>query len=341
MKEPRRKRTGYLSAKPENSFSILTHAAERRGIRPSTRGNKFPSQEIMKTRRTFILLLVGLALAASVIMEIISFWPRPAKFDGARAYRDVVAQTDFGSRTPGSTAHAQTIDYIRQELGKAGWTTNVQAQEIDGHIAENIVATRNEKEPALLLGAHYDCRLFADNDPNPLNRQKPVLGANDGASGVAVLLEIARTLPQDSEPVWLVFFDIEDNGSIPGWDWILGSKAYARSLTARPKAVVVVDMIGDAALNIYMEKNSDAEYTRQIWETAKRLDYESAFIPEYKYRVEDDHLPFVEKGLRAVDIIDLDYPSWHTIQDTPDKVSAKSLQIVGATLLEWIKGFGK
>lgn len=303
----------------------------------------------MKNRRILIFVLIGIVLIAVTLSETISFLPHPATvtathtpgFDGTRAYTDVLAQTAFGPRTPGSQAHADTVAYISTELKKAGWIPTLQKQEINGHIAENIVAKRNEATPTILLGAHYDSRLWADNDNDPANRRQPVPGANDGASGVAVLLEIARTLPRDSASVWLVFFDIEDNGSIPGWDWILGSKAYAGSLTVKPKVVVVVDMIGDANLNINMEHNSDAEYTRQIWGAAKRLGYESAFLPEYKYTVEDDHLPFIEKGLRAVDIIDLDYPYWHTVQDTADKVSAKSLQIVGATLLEWIKGFEK
>jgi glutaminyl-peptide cyclotransferase len=246
---------------------------------------------------------------------------------------------DFGPRIPGSQAHASAVEYIQRELAAAGWKSHVETQEIDGHTARNIVATRSKKSPTLLLGAHYDSRLYADKDPDPANHTLPVPGANDGASGVAVLLELARSLPKDSVPVWLVFFDIEDNGRIEGWDWILGSRAFAGSLTAQPKAVVVVDMIGDADLNIHMEKYSDAEYTRQIWATAKTLGYESAFIPATKYRVLDDHVPFIEKGLRAVDLIDLDYPYWHTLQDTPDKVSAKSLQMVGETLLVWIKNF--
>ena len=97
-----------------------------------------------------------------------------------------------------------------------------------------------------------------------------------------------------------------------------------------------MDMIGDADLNIYMEKNSDPELTRQIWETAKMMGYEDAFIPETKFRVTDDHIPFLNAGIPAVDLIDLDYPYWHTISDTPDKVSAESLEIVGNTLLHWI-----
>jgi glutaminyl-peptide cyclotransferase len=296
-------------------------------------------QWFLMKKRALIFSFLALDLLVAIGLVTWYFWPRPATFDGERAYQDVVAQVGFGARIPGSQAHASAIEYIQRELSVAGWESHVETQEISGQTAQNIVATRSSKAPTLLLGAHYDSRLYADNDPDPANHSVPVPGANDGASGVAVLLELARSLPKDSIPVWLVFFDIEDNGRIEGWDWILGSRAFAGSLTAQPKAVVVVDMIGDAGLNIFMEKNSDAEYTRQIWATAKRLGYESAFIPATKYRVLDDHVPFIEKGLRAVDLIDLDYPYWHTLQDTADKVSAKSLQMVGETLLVWIRNF--
>jgi Zn-dependent M28 family amino/carboxypeptidase len=267
--------------------------------------------------------------------------PQPAPhFDGERALKDVSTQVAFGPRVPNSDAHEKTIRYIQSELAAAGWQSSVEVAEFGGQKALNILATRNQEKAALLLGAHYDSRLYADNDPHPGNHTVPVPGANDGASGVAVLLELARTLPADSTPTALLFIDIEDNGRIPGWDWILGSRAFAANLSDLPKAFVLVDMIGDKDLNIYMEKNSDPELTRQIWGTAKTLGYDSAFIATEKYRVEDDHLPFIEKGIRSVDIIDLDYPYWHTIQDTPDKVSAKSLQKVGETLLAWIAKFG-
>jgi glutaminyl-peptide cyclotransferase len=263
-----------------------------------------------------------------------------AHFDGEHALKDVAAQVAFGPRIPTSEAHAKTIAYIQGELAVAGWQSSVEMAQFGDQTALNILATRNTKTPVLLLGAHYDSRLYADNDPNPANHTVPVPGANDGASGVAVLLELARTLPIDSTPTALLFIDIEDNGRIPGWDWILGSRAFAANLPIQPKAVVIIDMIGDADLNIYMEKNSDAGLTNQIWKTAKKLGYETAFIPVPKYRVEDDHLPFIEKGIRSVDIIDLDYPYWHTVQDTTNKVSAASLQKVGDTLLAWIRDYG-
>jgi glutaminyl-peptide cyclotransferase len=294
-------------------------------------------------------LFLGLGLTGLLSLLAALGWfawtqthPAPAlRFDGERALKDVVNQVAFGPRIPGSDAHAQTIEYIQRELTAAGWQSQVETAEYGGKTALNILATRSSKNPVILFGAHYDSRLVADNDPDPLNQAQPVPGANDGASGVAILLELARMLPAESVPTGLLFIDIEDNGRLPGWDWILGSRAFAaRMPIPAPQAVVIVDMLGDADLNIYQEKNSDPELTHQIWKTAQSLGYASAFIPQPKYRVLDDHLPFIEKGIRSVDLIDLDYPYWHTLADTPDKVSAKSLQTVGETLLAWIRDYG-
>jgi glutaminyl-peptide cyclotransferase len=177
---------------------------------------------------------------------------------------------------------------------------------------------------------------FADNDPDLTKRTEPVPGANDGASGVAVLLELARSLPKDTPPIWLVFFDTEDNGRIEGWDWILGSRAFAEEIPINPRAVVIVDMIGDADLNIYLEKNSNVAIRTEIWSMAASLGYGDVFINEEKFSMLDDHTPFLEKNIPAVDIIDFDYPYWHTTQDTPDKVSAESLHAVGDTLWHWV-----
>jgi glutaminyl-peptide cyclotransferase len=257
-------------------------------------------------------------------------------FDGPRAFQDITHQLEFGPRTTGSAAQEKFLSWLNVNLASASWQTSTQQTEMMGHTIKNVIAKRGNDKPQIILLAHYDSRLLADNDPDPKKRLLPVPGANDGASGVAVLLELARTLPKDSVPVWLVFVDAEDNGRIQGWDWILGSRSFAASLTDKPKAVVLVDMIGDADLNIYMEKNSDPELTKQIWGVAKNLGFEKSFISKYKYQVTDDHIPFLEAGIPAVDIIDLDYKYWHTSQDTADKVSAESLQIVGETLLDWI-----
>ena len=262
--------------------------------------------------------------------------PDSASFDSSHAYADVQTQVAFGPRIPGSAGHAQAEAWMRAELESAGWKVEVHESERMGHPIRNIIAKRNDEAPQIILGAHYDTRMIADNDPDTSKRSEPVPGANDGASGVAVLLELARSLPADTAPVWLVFFDTEDNGKIEGWDWILGSRAFAEEIPIAPRAVVIVDMIGDADLNIHLEKNSDVAIRNDIWSTAEKLGHGKQFINTEKFSMLDDHTPFLEAGIPAVDIIDFDYPYWHTTQDTPDKVSAESLQAVGDTLLNWV-----
>ena len=260
-----------------------------------------------------------------------------AAFDGQRAWRDVQTQVAFGPRIPGTDSHAAALSWMQRELVAAGWQVQIRSATAMGHPIQNLVAARSDQAPQIILGAHYDSRLQADRDPDPGLRTQPAPGANDGASGVAVLLELARTLPPDTVPLWIVFFDAEDNGRLPGWDWLLGSRAFVASMEVTPKAMVLVDMVGDSELGIPMEGNSDPELRASIWDTAGELGYGGIFSPRVKYTIEDDHLPFVEAGIPSVDIIDLDYPYWHTTADTPEHVSAHSLQIVGEVLKTWLE----
>lgn len=273
--------------------------------------------------------------------------PQPVEFDGQRAFQDVEYQVSLGPRTPGSQGHAQAVDWIVDQLQAAGWSAEVQETTYLGHPIRNIIGGWGEGSSWILIGAHYDTRLVADQDPDPQKRSLPVPGANDGGSGVAVLLELARVLPSHFEretsggpgtvpKISLVFFDAEDNGNLPGLNWIMGSRAFVAELDEKPDAAVIVDMIGDADLNIYQERNSDPNLTDEIWKTASELGYAGQFIAEPKYSMIDDHTPFIEAGIPAVDLIDFDYPYWHTTADTPDKVSARSLQIVGDTLIAWL-----
>ena len=271
------------------------------------------------------------------------------EFNGQRAYRDVEYQMGLGPRMVGTPAHRAAGDWIISELRSAGWEVDVQVTQVEGQPIRNIAARWGTGRPWLVLGAHYDTRQVADRDRLARNRDQPVPGANDGASGVAVLLELARLIPQRLagggrfNQIWLVFFDAEDGGGIPGGSagqssqWILGSQAFVDSLPELPDAAVVVDMIGDADLDIYQEKNSDSELTAEIWAQAAQLGYQQYFIPTSKHAILDDHIPFRNVGVPAVDIIDFDYPYWHTTQDTADKVSASSLQVVGDTLLAWLE----
>jgi Zn-dependent M28 family amino/carboxypeptidase len=267
-------------------------------------------------------------------------------FDENNAFNHIKKQLSFGPRIPDSNGHNKTRKYIIQQLEQNKWETEIKEINKEHRIL-NIIGKFGSGEPLVLIGAHYDTRLISDRDPNNEKISTPVPGANDGASGVAVLLELARILPEtvnnhqefgnsNIKQVWLVFFDVEDNGSIPGWEWILGSRAFAESLDIFPAAVIVLDMIGDENLKIYQEKNSDPELTKEIWDTADILGYNEAFIPQSKYRILDDHVPFLEKGIKAVDIIDFEYPYWHTTEDTIDKISPESLKIVGDTVYIWL-----
>lgn len=259
------------------------------------------------------------------------------KFDGSRAYQDVINQVNFGPRVPGSAAHDAEVEYITAELAKTGWQVTIQDTTYAGQRVQNITAFRTWTNQPIILCAHYDSRLVADREKDESLRSQPVPGANDGASGVAVLLELARVLPAEETDVWLVFFDAEDQGDLPGWDWALGASAYADALTVEPQVVILLDMIGDVDLNIYREISSNDELTDEIWQTAAELGYSDHFIDADKYQMVDDHTPFLEKGIPAVDLIDFDYPSWHTSHDTADKVSAQSLEIVGNVLMAWLK----
>ena len=293
------------------------------------------------TKRNVAIYLAAIAM----LLVAVSTWyafsfssekTTPSDFDGERALADVVSQVSFGPRIPGTEGHARFQDWLSTRLKTGGWTVEIQYSVQDGHPIENVLAKRGSDSPEVILGAHYDSRIYADNDPDPRMRQQPVPGAEDGASGVAVLLELARSLPSDIPPVWLVFFDAEDNGRIGDWDWILGSRAFVAQNPVTPQAVVILDMVGDADLNIYYEMNSDSSLRSEIWQVAEEQGFGRFFIPQVKYSMLDDHTPFLEAGLHAVDIIDFDYPYFHTTQDTPDKISAESLNAVGATLRAWI-----
>ncbi len=261
-------------------------------------------------------------------------------FDGLHAYDFAEDQMEFGQRSPGSEGSDQISSWIESQLEENGWVVEEQLFEYEDTEIANIIAKRasDEDQPPIILGAHFDTRPIADQDT--AEPHAPVPGANDGASGVAVLLELSRVLSEADlkAPVWLVFFDAEDSGGIDGWEWSVGSAHFAQELNVRPLSVVIIDMVGDENLEIYLERNSDEHLSQEIWEVASELGYEG-FIPEFKYAMIDDHLPFRRKEIPAILIIDFDYPYWHTTQDTIDKISAASLEQVGRTIQTWILNY--
>lgn len=281
-----------------------------------------------------------------VIITVVAFFPQVtnALFNGKNAYSYLEKQLSFGPRTPGSKGHDDFVAWASEELSTMGWDVRFQKGTYQDHPLTNIIASRNDSEedlPWILLGAHYDTRLFADSDADPANRSQPVLGANDGASGVSVLLELASALPKDlNKKVWIVLFDAEDQGRIPGWDhWCIGSTLLAQYFEKedkKPDAVVIVDMIGDQDLQLYRESNSTPSLMDEIWNVAEEEGYGGIFKNEEKYSIQDDHIPFINIGIPAVDLIDFQFDAWHTISDDIRNVSEKSLAIVGSVLYTWI-----
>lgn len=275
-------------------------------------------------------------------------------FDGSAAYDFAAQQLALGPRTPGSEAHAAFLTLAEGAFSRAGWTVQRLSGVRNGETAINLILERPDgaegDRPWIVLGAHYDSRLNANEDPVAANRTEPVPGGNDGASGVALLYGLAKSLDRSvSARVTLVLFDLEDQGGIePYNDWCIGSKMVAsyykdqaRKTGIQPDAVVILDMIGDPELGIYREKFSDPELGDEIWAVAAEAGYEDQFVNRARFSVYDDHIPFIEAGMRAVDLIDFDDPEWHTVRDDLSNVSQASLQAVGEVVLTWIERYSE
>lgn len=282
------------------------------------------------TRIAAAVLLVVPLLAGACVRKT------TLEFDGRAALELAERQLAFGPRIPGTPGHAETSAWIESSLAMLGWETNVHDVSYQGVELHNVVGRRGTSEDGpLVIGAHYDTRPRADRDP--VSPDVPVPGANDGASGVGVLLELARVLPPDlgGLEIWLVFFDGEDSGGLGGWQWSAGSTAFVADLAVTPQAVVIVDMVGDADLRLPRERSSDPGLVDEIWNIAAGMGAD-AFVQEPGVTIMDDHWPFLLQGIPAADIIDLDYAYWHTTADTLDKISGESLQQVGRVIQAWI-----
>jgi hypothetical protein len=273
----------------------------------------------------------------------------PPAFDGSSAFAFLEQQCALGPRYPGSPGHAAVQRYIVGKL--EGFGASVSRQPFEAVLSTgdtlslvNIIGSyRPGARERILIGAHYDTRPRADRDPDPANRAKPILGANDGASGVAVLLELARLLSISAPSVGvdLVFFDGEDYGEEGNTgDYLLGSRRHAKSLGAgRPAAVIVVDMVGERDSRIPIEGYSAAAspaLCARIFGIARSLRIPN-LVQAKGPSIIDDHLPYIQAGIPAIDLIDFDYRHWHTLADTPDKCSGESLAAVGAVLVHYIR----
>ncbi len=284
-------------------------------------------------RRLASVLLGLLALAPVAWLEA----QAPPAFDSTRAYTHVREQVAFGPRPAGTPANQKTRDYIIKVLGESGYKAVEQTFEATTPVGKvkmtNLIATLpGERSERILLTSHFDTK--------PVNEFRFV-GANDGASSTGALLELARVLKTRPKPRFTLEFVFFDGEEAYG-DWrepnhTYGSRQYVAAAQATGtlksiRAMILLDMIGDRALNLRRDTSSTPWLTDIVWATARKLGYASNFLDE-PLPVEDDHMHFLKAGVPAVDLIDLDYPDWHTAGDTLDKVSAGSLQIVGDVVL--------
>jgi Zn-dependent M28 family amino/carboxypeptidase len=298
------------------------------------------------------------------------------QFNADSAYQFCAAQCDFGPRTMNSEAHERCAQWISQKFQQYGYTVELQKADLKGYdgtilkstniIASSQPSTPNSQLPKVLICAHWDSRPWADNDPDSANWRKPVMAANDGASGVAVMLELARLIQQhDSLNVAVDFicFDAEDWG-IPQWDetgdgtdsWALGAQYWAKkyqekSLHSQPSTLnyqyaILLDMVGGQGAKFYQEgysKQKAGRIVEKIWRAAHAAGYGSTFPMQESGFVTDDHVPVNDiANIPCVDIIN-HYPdcpqssfgpTWHTVNDDMQHIDKNTLQAVGQTLLQ-------
>jgi glutaminyl-peptide cyclotransferase len=277
--------------------------------------------------------------------------PRPPReFDGQTAYGYIQTQVGYGPRIPGTDAHRRMAQWLDSSLRSRADTlvtqnwNHVTARGDTLPLTNFIARFKPGVEKRILLLAHWDSRPVTDS-PTSRDSSQPVPGANDGGSGVALLLGVADVLKRAPPAVGvdLLFVDGEDFGDFTKTpdDVLIGSRYYGtHPLPGKPLYAVLFDLIGDKDLQIYQEGNSVVgapEVVELVWDTAKDLGYSGYFISSPKHTLIDDHLELQKAGIRAIDVVDFDYPAWHTAFDTIDKVSAASLQVVGDVAVALIR----
>ena len=294
------------------------------------------------------------------VMVFVLFWSLPcfgSSLDSKKYSRIIWNYLEtlcsFGPRNPGSEGYRESLGLIRK-VGKK-YADQVLEHPFLVHTSMSSSQEMVNLEfrfhgtqggTPILIGAHFDTRPFADEDPSPEKLLEPILGANDGGSGTAVLLGLAQYLSQHpvARPVHLVFFDGEDFGAKGSGLKLLGSTYYAQQLAQKERAkwpfwVLVIDMIGDKDLQIFKESYSlkgSSSFLDKIYKVAREESLES-FKEEVKYTIYDDHYPFHLMGIPSTVLIDFDYPYWHTLADTLDKCSIESMFSVFSVVMKTIK----
>jgi len=271
-------------------------------------------------------------------------------FDGKLAYDYLLKQCDFGPRYPGSKEHIEFKDFLVKFLSDKGDSLIIDSHEIKHPYESKQIGLYNmllrfniDSDDRIMLMAHWDTREIADKDPNPENFDTPIIGANDGASGIAILMvlsEMLESYPLQKIGVDLLFVDGEDIGRSGELEnFSLGTKAFSKSIKSPPKLAICLDMVADIDAEFKVEYFSylqAPEAVEEIWSLANSLGYKE-FTGSFQRPIYDDHRAlFVETGIPSIDIIDFDYSYWHTLEDTPDKCSANTLKIVGHVVSEYL-----
>ena len=301
---------------------------------------------MQKFIKLFIVFLIFLLVASCSTTEVV-----PPVFNGERAFEYLEQQVSFGPRVPGSEASGLCRSYFVNFFEKNNLVIDSQKfiypDPYSGKNVEmiNIIGRINpevDSDDHILLMAHYDSRPRSDNSTDTLVRNNPIDGANDGASGAAILMELANLFKDTKPPcgIDLVLVDGEDWGKAGDLEnYLLGSREFARKgIRGKYRFGIVIDMVGEKDQQLYREGYSEKFHkplNDLVWKTAAELGI-NTFIDSVKYNVVDDHLPLQSAGVSVIDIIDLDYPQWHTENDTPDKCSPKSLANVGKVLAKII-----
>jgi hypothetical protein len=266
-------------------------------------------------------------------------------FSSEQALSYAIQQVDLGPRPTGSRANDAVGDWLIEELGQLGWAVYIQPFKlgVDEIAARNIIAVRGAG-PTVMLATGYDTRLAANRDSNPDQQDEPVPGANDGAAGVALLVELARTLNvnKSGHEICLIFFDAERNGGLPGWEANLGSRYFIEQINALPRCAnpefaILVEGIGDADQQIFRPQSSPPALADAIWGNAAELGYSEWIINGTPDDSIDLYGPFEESGIPTVRLFDADYAYRNTTEDTLDKLGTESLQHLGRTLEVWLE----
>ena len=285
----------------------------------------------------------------------ISSQTQTLQFNSTNAYNFIGTQLEFGFRIPGAQPHTNCADWIRDQLNDSVDSVITQTFSVQETECQNILGKINDNlSQIFILGAHWDSRAIADRDPVVQNRSEPVPGANDGGSGVAVLLELARVLYHNrneiNSQIWLLLLDAEDQGSggLPGWNWCEGSTEFTseidefyNSSTENITGFLLLDMVGGTDLVFIEETSSSNDMQAAIFNEGQELGYGTAFPSNPKrMTITDDHIAFVNIGIPSVDLIinfiDGPWEYHHTQSDNLDNIDEYSLEITGRTVESFI-----